>query len=321
MAATTRVLVLGAGAVGGLIAARLAENPALTVLAAVRSERAPLTLTVDGIERSPAVELVTEPADARPVDWVVIATKTYDVAGLEPWLACPHTARSRVAVAQNGVEHAERLSDWVAAERVVPLVVTYGVERPGPGRVLQTLDGVVRAPATAFGAELAALAAPTGLTVELVEDHRAAVWTKLCWNVVGNSITTLADVAVREIGRRPDLRTLGRELAEECVAVARAEGVRAAEDIADEILGAVQRLPPSVRSSMWQDRHAGRPFEHEALSGAVLRAAARHGMPVPRTTVVHQWLSALSPGRRPSVPVVQLPRVRCVRPEGFGEPV
>ena len=82
---------------------------------------------------------------------------------------------------------------------------------------------------------------------------------------------------------------LAEAILQECYAVARAEGA----DLQDAAIGAVvasfAKLDDSGGTSMLYDRLAGRPLEHDALYGAVIRAGERHGIPTP----THRTLSAL----------------------------
>lgn len=288
------VLVVGAGGIGGLLASKLSQNLELSVSIAVRHEIDVLRFTVDGVESRPKIAIVTDPAMLTGVDWVIVATKAYDVASLGPWLGAPQCRGAYVAVAQNGVEQVERLSDFAAADRVLPVIVTYGAERRGPGDIVQTLEGKTRVSSGIKGAAFATMAAPTDLEVELVDDFATALWTKLAWNLVGNSLSTIADLPVREIGRRPELRSLATRLIDECSAVAHEQGARLEADLADTMLSTFSGFPDTVRSSMWQDRQAGRAFEHDAISGAVVRAAERSGLPAPFSLMATMLLKTLS---------------------------
>lgn len=289
----TSVLVVGAGGIGGALAARLALTGGHEVSLAVRRPTPPLTFTEAGRTSSAPVRLVVDPAELGGVEWVVVATKAYDVPGVLPWLEASGSAA--VAVAQNGVEHVQRVAPVVPAERVLPVIVTFGAERVEPGRVVETLPGLVRVPDGDLGRRFAALLAGGSLPVELVGDLTTALWTKLCWNLLGNTLSTLVDVPVREIALRPDLRVLALDLLAECTAAAAAEGAAVDAAIGDDILTAFAAYPDTVRSSMWQDRAAGRPFEHDAIAGAVVRAATRHGLQAPYSSMATRLLAAMSP--------------------------
>ncbi|TCB95478.1 2-dehydropantoate 2-reductase [Micromonospora zingiberis] len=300
--APRRVLVLGAGAIGGLLGARLAESPALDVLVAARRSIPGLTFSRRGpTGDSPPVTVpvtpVVDPASLPPLEWVVVATKTYDTARLGAWLGTPATAGARILVAQNGVEHRERMAPFADPTRVVPAIVTYGAERRGPGRVVQTLDGLVRVPADDAGRDFARLAAPTSLRVEVVEDFVAALWTKLAYNVVGNSLTTITDLPVRELGRRPELRRIAAALVAEVRAVAATRHATLPPELAESMLDEFAAFPATVRSSMWQDLHAGRRFEHDAISGALVRVARLNKVDAPFSQMATDLLETLSPVR------------------------
>lgn len=287
------MLVVGAGAIGGLISARLAEDPDVAVSLAVRRATSGLSLDVDGRVRHADVAIVDEPDTLSELDWVIVATKTYDVGGLAPWLASDAASRACVAVAQNGVEHAERLSPWVPPARVLPMVVTYGAERPSPGRILQTLEGRVRLPASPSGAAFAELSRRSSLAVDLVEDFVSALWVKLAWNLVGNSLTTILDLPVRALGLHPALREVGSALIEECRSVASVHGARLPLQLATEMFETFAAYPGTVHSSMWQDLSVGRRLEHEAISGAVVRIGAASGIDVPYCQMTTRLLEAV----------------------------
>ncbi|MGY1806186.1 ketopantoate reductase family protein [Blastococcus sp. SYSU D00669] len=292
-----RVLVLGAGGIGGLLAARLADDPELSVSIAVRRPTPALSFTAHGSLTLPPVDVVTSAESLGPVDWVVVATKAYDVAGIAPWLGAPACEGARIAIAQNGVEQVERVAPYAPLDLLLPVIVTYGAERPGPGEIVQTLAGTTRVPSGPLGAAFAAMAARSSLAVDVVEDFPTALWTKLAWNLVGNSLSTITDLPVREIGRRPELRALATRLVEECAAVARCEGATLEPDLVEGMLDVFAGFPTTVRSSMWQDRRAGRPLEHDAISGAVVRGGERRGIETPYSQMATLLLASLGEGR------------------------
>ena len=81
---------------------------------------------------------VTDPSEAFEVDWVIVATKAYDVAGAAKWLERLCSRGAPVAVLQNGVEHRERFAPYVAMEKSCPSwwTVLRNVRRPtGSGSV------------------------------------------------------------------------------------------------------------------------------------------------------------------------------------------
>jgi 2-dehydropantoate 2-reductase len=93
---------------------------------------------------------------------------------------------------------------------------------------------------------------------------------------------------------------LARAIADECVAVARAEGARLGPATVDQIVAQLQRFPPDLGTSMLFDRPAGRRLEWEARNGVISRLGAQQGIPTPVSDDVARRLAALDEGRSPS---------------------
>ena len=111
------------------------------------------------------------------------------------------------------------------------------------------------------------------------DDEQAALWSKLNFLAPLALLTTAAQATAGEVreARREDLIAIVGEVAD----VARAEGAPADED---QVVGFFDGVPAGMGSSMQRDAAAGRPIELDAIGGAVVRLAARHGIATPVTT-------------------------------------
>jgi 2-dehydropantoate 2-reductase len=266
----TSVLVVGVGAIGGVCAAHLLAA-GRDVTCGVRTRFDQLVVDAPGGRLAFAPRVVTEPELA---DWVLLATKAHQTEGAAAWLR--HAGR--VAVVQNGVEHVERVSRWVPADRVVPVVIDVPATAVGPGRIQQRTAVRCTVPDDDNGRDFASLFAGTDVTVEPTGDWRQGAWRKLCRNVTGGALVPLS-------GRQPPLRhprlaELAHALAHECVAVARAERldipIPYADSVARSAIDATEGSPSTLA-----DRLRGRPLEYDARNGAVVRIGARHAVPTP----------------------------------------
>lgn len=272
------IAIVGVGAIGGVCAAELATGRD-DLVGCVRRPLADLELRgPQGVLRA-RVRWETRPERLSPVDWLLLATKAHQVEGASDWLAAGIGAATRVAVLQNGVEHAERVRRWVPADRVVPVVVDCPAKRVAPGRIELRRPARLTVPDGAGGRAFAALFAGTGVSVETTDDWPTAAWRKLTINAVGGAIAALAGRPLPEV-RHPGRASLARALARECAAVARAEGARVPPEFAEEVAG---RAAAGIGGmpSILADRLAGRPLEVDARNGAVVRFAARQGLAVP----------------------------------------
>jgi 2-dehydropantoate 2-reductase len=288
----TGIAIIGPGAIGGIVAAWLAQNAALDVAVCARTPLERLEIDAPDGPISAAPRVFTDPGAARPVDWALICTKTYDAAGAAAWLPRLLGEHTRVAVLQNGVEHVARFAPYVDAARITPCVVDIPAERRAPGRIRQRRNGTITAPDTADGAALAALFAHTPIEARTTPDIVTALWRKLAINCAG-AVNALALKPAR-VARRDDIAALMRALVSECVAVGRAEGADLADDLPDAVVAGNRAADPDSINSLFADRAAGRPMELDARNGVIVRLGARHGIATPLNAALVALLSAAS---------------------------
>jgi len=287
------IAVVGPGAIGGTIAAWLSRNPLvgeLTLCARTPLDRL-VVETPDGsvIEATPRV--VTDPAQiTAPVDWVVVATKAYDVAAAAQWLKPLVGPSTHVAVLQNGVEHVERFAPYLDRDRIVPVVIDVPAERSAPGRIAHRRNGTLVMPAGEAGEAFAALFAESVIEASTTDDFLTVAWTKLSLNCAGavNALTGQPGGVVRAEG----VAELMRQMVRECVAVGRAVGAKLGDEIPDWVIERAMTSPADSVNSLLADRLAGRPMEWDARNGVIVRLGAIHGVPTPVNAMASTLLAA-----------------------------
>jgi 2-dehydropantoate 2-reductase len=285
------IAVLGAGGVGGFVAAALtraeadvlviAREPAASRLAAsgfsVRSQ------VLGDFDARPRVcsELTTE------VDALLVATKA---TGLTQALTQVEATPRLVVPLLNGLDHLELLRQRFGAERVAAGVIRIESDRPSSGVIVQTSPTCRIDMATAHGALAPALArlaqtlGHAGIPVRVEDDERRVMWSKLVRLCPLALTTSASDRPIGFVRSDPRWRSALENAIAETARVADADGavVEAADTLA-ELDGAHAELG----SSMQRDIAAGRETELDPIAGAVLRAAGRHGVPCPTVS----WLA------------------------------
>src|SRR5262249_49024182 len=123
------VAVVGLGRVGGIAAGWLqhAGHHDVTVCARRPLTRLPLEHDAGAVDLS--LRTLTDPADAHPVDWVLLCTKAHETASAGTWLQKLCRPTTRLAVLQNGTGHAERVAPFANGAAAFPVVVYYNGER------------------------------------------------------------------------------------------------------------------------------------------------------------------------------------------------
>jgi len=274
-----QIAIVGPGAVGGVIAARLAETGQHELVLCARRPIEGLTVSTSDATITVHGKVLTDPATTAPVDWVLVATKAYDVTGSIAWLKGLGSRGAPVAILQNGVEHRERFAGAVAPDRIVPVMVDCPAERSGPTEIRQRGPAKLAVADDVRGREFAALFARTSVQVTLTSDFKSAVWRKLCLNCAGAISALLLQPA--GVMRDERIGALARSLVRECIAVGRAEGAVLDDALVDSVLASYREAPPDSVNSLHADRAAGRPMEIDARNGVIVRLGRKHGIATP----------------------------------------
>ena len=290
-----KVAVVGLGGIGGGAAGTLAAGGRHDLFACTRAPIARFTLERDEGTVEPRLSILTDPTQSKPVDWVLLCTKTHQTAAAGPWLARLCTSATRVAVLQNGIDHVARVAPLAGGAAIVPVLVYFNGERLAADRVrirhAGSYDAVVAddEPGRAF----VGLFEGTPLRIIPSGDFATLAWRKLLINAVANPITALT-LQRQAVLRRPDVQELCRAILDEAVAAARAEGVKLADDETARTIGTLHNFSGELGTSMYFDRLAGRTLEVEALTGAIVTAGERHGLAMPLNRALLTLLRAIN---------------------------
>jgi 2-dehydropantoate 2-reductase len=311
-----KIAVVGAGAIGGFLGARLAlAGEAVTFIARNRNLAAINAngfrlIEEDGTERhAPTVRAVQHMAEAGPQDAVLLTVKAHQVADLLPELSGlfgPHTS---VVTMINGVpwwyfhklggafdgrgldsvDPGGRIAAQIPAERVIGSIVypAATLEAQGVVRVIEgnrftlgELDGSRSPRVEALSAALM----NAGFKAPVAKDIRSELWVKLWGNLSFNPISALTHATLEDICRFPASRALAAAMMTEAQTVAEALGVRFRIGLDQRIAGA--EAVGAHKTSMLQDVEAGRALELQALVGAVAELGRITGVATPHIDAI-----------------------------------
>ena len=289
------VAIIGLGNIGGVAAGCLRAADRHEIVVCVRQPIQRLYLERPEGDVEVSLRALTEPAEASPVDWVLLCTKAQQTPSAAPWLARLCDSSTRIAVLQNGISHVERVAPLAGGAVVVPTLVYYNGERLGADRVRlrHVSEHALVATDDADGRAFAQLLEGTPLRVLLSREFSTLAWRKLLINAVANPITALT-LQRQAVLRREDIKALCIAILDEAVAVACADGAQLAEDEAHKTLANLMTYPPEAGTSMYFDRLAGRELEVEALTGAIVAAGERLHIATPLNSALLALLRAIS---------------------------
>jgi 2-dehydropantoate 2-reductase len=312
-----KICVVGCGAVGGLVAVRLAaRGHEVSVvergagLAAIRARGLKLVET-DGTVQEVRPALATDrSAECGPQDLVVLAVKAHQLAAVAPSLPPLLGDETPIVTIQNGIPwwyfhrhggpHEGRrlqaldpdgtLERWIPADRVLGCVVYPAVNLDAPA-VVRVISGRRLAIGEPDGSESARVARlgellnGAGFESRVLTDLRSEIWLKAWGNLAFNPISALTRATLVEICRTPETRALAAAMMEEARLVAESLGVTFQHTIDARIAGA-ERVG-AHKTSMLQDLEAGRRLELDAVIGSVIELARLVGVRVPTIEAVY----------------------------------
>ena len=301
-----RVAVVGAGAIGGVLGARLQQAGHDVVFIARGATLAALQTrglvldSIDGDLTLPSVQATDDPGTVGVVDVVLVCVKATQVASLAPSLRPMVGAATAVIPVQNGVEASELLATALGASNVLEGLGRVLVEQVAPGHIRHTAVTPIiefgrRAGAPEQSAayaqipRFAAALRSAGLVAQLPDDMGVAQWEKFLFIEPIGAVGAAARVSFGVVRSVPASRALIDAALHEVRDVGRAVGVRWPADAIDRVWARYDSLPADGSTSLQRDLMAGRPSEFEAQTGAVVRIGRAHGVPTP----VHDMLYAV----------------------------
>ena len=312
-----KIAVVGAGAIGGYLGARLAAaGEQVTFIArnrnleAINANGFRLILEDGSTLHAKDVRAVREMADAGPQDAVLLTVKAHQVVDLlpglrdlfgpetmvvsmlngVPWwyfhrLAGPHEGRQLESVDPGG-----RIAAAIEPERVIGSIVYPAAELVEPGlvRVIEGNRFTLGEPDGSRSPRIEALSQAlmkAGFKAPVSRDIRGEIWVKLWGNLSFNPISALTHATLQDICRFPPTRALAAAMMTEAQRVAEALGVRFKISLEQRIAGA--EAVGAHKTSMLQDVEAGRALELEALVGAVIELGRIAAVPTPTIEAIH----------------------------------
>lgn len=288
------VIVLGAGAIGSLYAAQLAARHDVTVVARQPHVDA---INRDGLhvvgleERTCRVRAVTHLATIAERTLVLLTTKVNDSANAVAGIADVVRGDTIVLCVQNGL-HSEKIARAAVGDRCVVLraITQFGAIFREPGVVDYKVRGSTIIENSAHSGGIADLLTASGLGGRISDDIAVDIWRKLIFNCVINPITSIIGSNVGAIAD-PGLDALKQLVVDECVQVARADGVVFDTDLVTaiaQIFGGSSNI-----ASMRQDLLKGKPTEIDHMNGAVVALGEQLGIDCPVNRALVSIIKAL----------------------------
>jgi 2-dehydropantoate 2-reductase len=306
-----RFAILGSGAVGGYFGAKLAKSgqPVTFIargahLEAIRSKGLQIRSAKlgDFVVNAPAE---SDTAKVGPVDVVIVAVKAYDNAAALPMLTPMIDDATVVLTLQNGVDSVDQIAEIVGVDNVLGGATYVATALEAPGVIVQTgvhrsiLFGEVYGDRDHISPRVQAIAdvmAAADIQVTPVADARVPIWDKFVYLAAFAGFTGASRPAIGPIWKYPHVQDMFYAACREVAAIARAEGVAISPNRFETLKEYMDNIPAATRSSLLIDLQQGKRIEVEALQGAAVRLAKKHGVPAPILSTLYALLKPWANG-------------------------
>ena len=312
-----KICIVGAGAIGGLLGARLAESGEdVTLVArgahleAIRARGLEVTMRDGSVVRVTDIAATSDMKECGPQDLVVLAVKAHQIAPIAGGLPALFGPDTVVLTTQNGIpwwyfqhhggpfdgavldslDPGGTIAAAIAPERIIGCIAYPAAEITAPGRIhhiegsrfpVGELDGSVSVRVRALSETLQ----QAGFKAPVLDDIRSEIWLKAWGNLSFNPISALTHATLVDICQFAPSRDLAARMMTEAQDVAARLGISFRVPLEKRIAGA-ERVGKH-KTSMLQDAESGKALETAALIGAVVELGRLTGTPTPSIDAVH----------------------------------
>jgi len=302
-----KVVVVGAGAVGGYFGGRLQEA-GFDITFLVRKKRAEQLREHGLVIQSPAGNVQLTPKLAEDVgqigacDLVLLAVKNYHLQPLLESIRPLVERGAKVLPLLNGVEHFNILSQAFGKQAVIGGLCQIIVTLNGDGHIIHTSKvhdiffGALETEQAEFCQQFAKQVKEAVMPVTLSKDILVDLWSKYAFITAFSGVTTASRLSITEILKVDATKNIYRLLLTEMQTLAATKGIMLATDFVEKTIERMGALPDGSTSSMHQDFRKGLPLEVESLQGAAVRLSQQSRLNLPIITTIYGLIKPYEQG-------------------------
>ena len=301
-----RIVVFGAGGVGGYFGGRLAQAGEEVIFIArgqhlqtMREEG----LRVDSVYGDfvvKPVQVIDDPAAVSDVDIVLVAVKTWQVKEAAEAIRPMIGPRTMVVPLQNGVEAPAQLAEVVGSAHVIGGLCGLISYIAGPGHIRHaggepfiTFGELDNRHSERVEGLYQAFSRTVGVKATVPPDIQVAMWNKFLLITAWSGVGSITRAPIGVILSLPETRRMLIQAMQEVFEVGQASQVALTPEVFERTIGFFEAVPPQGTASMQRDVMAGRPSELEAQNGAVVRLGQAVGVETPLHAYIYYSLLPL----------------------------
>lgn len=304
MGKSTKIIVMGAGAVGAYFGGCLASSDSNDMFFIARGAHLK-AIQKNGIQVKSVYGDFNQRVEASDsldgyrdtADIILFTVKSYDTKEAMELIRPKIGENTQILTIQNGLENFDKLEESFGADRVIQGICRIGamVESPGVIRhssmgsiIIGEYDGTT----TERVKFVKHLFDQVNVDCRITDNIKKEVWTKFIWNSVFNMLTAAAGVTTDKIFEKEPSKKLSFEIFREISLVASEYGIDFTENDYNKMATEVQKLG-AFKTSTYQDRVNGKRLEYKAFTGVILRMGKEKGLHLPYNEALYGLISLI----------------------------
>lgn len=301
-----KILVFGTGALGGFVGGVLSQKYDVTLYG---KEDKMLPIQNSGLKISGVTEIEVhpkiayDPEDLKNTDFdlVILAVKAYDTDSAMKVIKEIIGSNTVVLSLQNGMDNEVKIGQAIGVEKTIGGVTSHGLTFIEPGHVHhagvgETKIGELDGKESERIKEIAKALSSVGIETEINLDIRKEIWIKGIVNAGINPLTALTRLKNGYLLKIPYLERLLESICQECIEVAKMEGIDLSDCDAIKKTKNVTRLTSENKSSMLQDIERGRKTEIDSINGRIVKIGNNHGVGTPINSTLVSLIKGIEEG-------------------------
>lgn len=284
MSPRTKIGVLGIGAIGTVMAYQLQRLPSHDIFYFSRTKKKTLKLVVESQPFDIPVGIKTT-SETLKLDWLFICIKEHQYQEAKHWFSKLISPSTKVVVIRNGLHLKESLLDFANEDHILECLIDCPTERDKKGYYNCIKMPKLTVPKSDLASEFETLFNRSGIEITQSNDFKTDAWKKLLESATLGAVLCIYNRTC-EIFQLSIAKHLYRNLMEESIKVAKADGAKIEENFTDKMINKLMNYPKTKGSSMLTDLRQGKPLELGAKNGIISKLGKQYGI----ETSINDWM-------------------------------
>lgn len=268
MSSKNAIGILGIGAIGTVMAHQLQQQTTNELFYFSKTKKPSLQLISEANTIEIPIKVQTSISKPIALDWLIICLKEHHFKHAKSWFSKLIHSDTKIAVIRNGLNLKEPLLDFSTKDQILECMIDCPTEQDKSGAYHTISKPKLTVPKAKLAKEFKDLYKNSNIKINLVTDFKTESWKKLIESASLGAILCIYN-STCEIFERDINKRLYRNLMEESVRVAKADGALIEDDFTDQMLEKLMRYPKTKGSSMLTDLRQGKPLELGAKNGVI----------------------------------------------------